>query len=111
MYALTATSGAWWDGRRRGVGPPTPPPVAPRPLPAYDLPDASGNVTVGGVEAARGVGRMGSSAARGFNTAANVIRNVNATAQTAAHEIEVTVTRLEDLDVETRQLIRRPSIA
>lgn len=110
MYAPNAVNASWWDGRRRGVGPPIPPPVAPRPLPAYDLYDASGNVSVAGVEAAKGVGRMGSSAARGFNTAAKVIKNVNETAKGAATEIEVTVRKLEDLDVETRQLIRRPSV-
>jgi hypothetical protein len=110
MYAPNAVNASWWEGRRRGVGPPIPPPVAPRPLPAYDLSDASGNVSVAGVEAAKGVGRMGSSAARGFNTAAKVIKNVNETAKGAATEIEVTVRKLEDLDEETRQLIRRPSV-
>lgn len=110
MYAPRATSASWWEGRRRGVGPPLPPPVAPRPLPAYDTSDMSGNVSIAGVDAAKGIGRMGAASAKGFNTAAKVIKNVKDTANTAADEIEEVVVELRDLDEETRQLRRKYTV-
>ena len=110
MYAPRATSASWWEGRRRGVGPPLPPPVAPRPLPAYDTSDMSGNVSIAGVDAAKGIGRMGAASAKGFNTAAKVIKNVNDTANTAADEIEEVVVELRDMDEETRQLRRKYTV-
>ena len=110
MYAPSAVRGSWWEGRQRGIGSPVPPPVAPRPLPAYDLSDTSGNISIAGVDAAKGIGRMGAASAKGFNTAAKVIKNVKDTANTAADEIEEVVVELRDLDEETRQLRRKYTV-
>jgi hypothetical protein len=53
---------------------------------------------------------MGAASAKGFNTAAKVIKNVKDTANTAADEIEEVVVELRDLDEETRQLIRKSAL-
>jgi hypothetical protein len=74
------------------------------------LSDTSGNVSIAGVDAAKGIGRMGAASAKGFNTAAKVIKNVKDTANAAADEIEEVVVELRDMDEETRQLHRKYTV-